>query len=392
MMKSKKILSIILCLACLMFMTACWDHVEMNKLLIVAGIGLDMDGPGGLYRATLEFIDIEKDNAESKIIEGEGETAYSAMQNAMTLAGGAMFANHCKVMVFGEELARQGIDDVVNLILRNPGFRKTLDILVARDTTAAEVMKHKAVKSDITSFELSKLLSSNSDTLNNTKAVSVYQLHEMILSVCPSAVVPTVFLKENNGEEAVCVEGTAAFYDSKLQGFLDSGQSKLYNLITQKADNGYISCEDPELSPKPISARIKRSSAKAVPSISGEKLSLRLDIEAEVILEGSSLLDIDLLDKESVARIENSFNSQLSGDIKELIGDIQATHKSDIFSFYKEFEDKYRQEWQYLKEDWPSHFSDMEVEANVNITIIGSGLIGNYQPAGNGKLHENALP
>lgn len=391
-MRVKKALSIIICVACMLSFTACWDHVEMNKLLIVAGIGLDADDTGKLYHATLEFINIEGENAESKIIEGEGESVYSAIQNAMVLAGGAMFANHCKVIVFGESLARQGIDDVVNLVLRSPGFRKTLDVLVAKGTTAKSVISGKAVKSDITSFELSKLLRSNADKLNNTKAVSVYKLHEKLLTDCPSAVIPAVFLKDNNGKEAACVEGTAVFYQSKLKGFLDAGQSKLYDLIEENADNGYISYKDPTLSQKPVSARVKKSSAQAVPFIEGERLSLRLDVQTEVILEGSSTLDIDLLDEQSVGRIQKDFGSHLSKEIKSLIEEVQNDYGADIFDFYKEFEDSYRQEWQTLKDDWPSHFHDIEVEVDVKVLIVGSGLIGNYFPPGSGEKHENALP
>lgn len=391
-MRVKKALSIIICVACMLSFTACWDHVEMNKLLIVAGIGLDADSSGKLYHATLEFINIEGDNAESKIIEGEGDSVYSAIQNAMILAGGAMFANHCKVIVFGESLARQGIDDVVNLVLRSPGFRKTLDVLVAKDTTARSIMSGKAVKSDITSFELSKLLRSNADTMNNTKAVSVYELHEKLLSDCPSSVIPAVFLKDNNGKETACVEGAAVFYQSRLKGFLDAEQSKLYDLIEENADNGYISYRDSALSQKPISARVRKSSARATPFIEGERLSLRLDLQTEVILEGSSTLDIDLLDERSIDRIQKDFGSHLSEEAEGLIEKMQLDYETDVFDFYKEFEDCYRHEWQQLKADWPAHFRDMEVEVNAKVIIEGSGLIGNYFPEDSGGNHENALP
>lgn len=388
----KKTLSVIICVACMLSFTACWDHVEMNRLLIVAGIGLDADNSGKLYHATLEFINIEGENAESKIIEGEGESVYSAIQNAMVLAGGAMFANHCKIIVLGESLAREGVDDVVNLVLRSPGFRKTLDVLVAKDTTARSVMNGKAVKSDITSFELSKLLRSNADTMNNTKSVSMYELHEKLLSDCPSAVIPAVFLKENNGEESVCVEGTAVFHQSRLKGFLSAEQSKLYDLVEENADNGYLSYKDPSLSQKPISARVKKSSAQATPFIEGERLSLRLDVQTELILEGSSPLDIDLLDEQSVDRIERDFGNHLSSEIENLIEELQGESETDIFDFYKEFEDCYRQEWQTLKADWPSRFRDMDVEVTTSVKIVGSGLIGNYSPSAGWEKHENALP
>lgn len=388
----KKVLSIIICLAVALCLTACWDHVEMNKLLVVSGIGLDTDKESGRFLATLEFIDIGGEESEANIIEGEGDSAYSAIQNAMMLAGGAMFANHCKVIVFGEELARQGIDDVINLILRSPGFRKTLDVLVAKNTTAKAVMTGKAVKSDITSFEISKLLKSNADTLNNTKTVSVYELHEKILSECPASMVPAVFLKDNNGEEAVCVEGTAIFYESKLKGFLSTEQSKLYNLVAHKADNGYLSYDDPAVSQKPVSARVRNSSVRLIPYLGGEKLSLRVFVKMDVILEGSSLLNVDLLDEASIENIQNNFNASLSREIESLIKESQTVYKTDVFGFYKEFEDNYRSQWQSLKADWPSYFEDMDVAVEADVSISGSGLIGNYYPANNGKRHENALP
>lgn len=391
----KKLLCILLTITGLLSLTACWDHVEISEMLIIAGIGLDVDRSGELFHATVEFINVEAEggeNIKAGIVEGCGDTLHGAIQNAMLMTGGTIFGNHCKVIVIGDRLARMGVDEAIELILRSPDFRKTVDLLVAKDSTAKSVLKQKTVKNDIVSYELSKILDSNQKSIKNTVATGVYQLHDILISDCAFFVVPTVYARQNNGESVLQVDGCAVFAGERLQGFLDGEQSKLFNMVTHNNRSMTIAIEDADISSAPIDVNITQSNVHLRPYLQGEALSMRVDIAAKASLENAVLPDIDPAERQRTEQMENIIGEQLSAGVKKLVRDVQSLYASDIFEFYREYQDVYRQEWAGLQQDWRSHFRDMEITVASDVQITGSGLVGNYAPGPADRDNANALP
>lgn len=386
----KKGLSLLLALCCMLPLTACWDHVEVNNMLIAAGIGLDLDDEG--YRAVVEVVDVAAEGSEniaSKLVEGSGETMYAAIQNAMVMTGGSLYTNHCKVIVIGDKLARQGINEVVDMVLRSPNFRKALDVLVAKETTAKAILTQKTVKDDIVSFELEKMLTSNQDTLNTTRVTGVYQLHEAFISPCPTAVVPVVSIRENGRDDVLYIQGTAVFWTDHLQGYLSGQETELYNILRHTVTSGSIAAHNEALSAKPIEAKLMRSTVRLTPGIVGDRLRMQVSVHANMILQGGALLTADLAEESTVKQLESSLAQQLERDAIEVISRAQTDYRADIFDFSKEFERHYHREWEALIGNWPSHFQDMEVVVDASVSVSNSGLIGNYMPYTDAA---NALP
>lgn len=388
----RKWISVMLSLTCALSLSACWDHTEITSMLIVAGIGLDVDDSGKIYHAVVEVINVEEEGGENitaKLVEGSGSSIYAAIQDAMVMTGGTLYTNHCKVVVIGDKLARQGIDVIIDLVLRSPNLRKTLGVLVAKDVTARSILTQKTVKNDIVSFELSKMLTSNEVTLNNTRTTGIYQLHEAFISVCPSAVAPVVSVKDNNGEQVLYIEGLSVFWDQRCLGYLDGSRSEAYNLASHTVNTGSIILLDPALSAQPFGVNILQSKAGYTPHIQGDRLVMQVNIQVDATLQGGALLQVDLSDENAVNQLEVSLERKLEADVKNLIAHVQSEYGADIFNFYKEFENRYRREWEGLSQDWQSHFKNLEVEVTADVVLGGSGLIENYAPHGEAA---NALP
>lgn len=389
----KKLICLLLAVAGLLPLTACWDHVEISRLLIVAGIGLDVDSSGEAYHVTVEFINVEAgegENIEAEMVEGEGDTIHNALQNAMLMAGGTLFGNHCKVIVIGDELARKGIDGIVDMILRSPEYRKTVDILVAKESTAADIFRQKTIKNDIISYEISKILTSNAKSIKNTVATSVYQLHEALLSKCAYSVIPTVYARQNSDEDALSVDGCAVFAGERLRGFLNGEQTKLLQMIAFDEYDMTLSVRDAGLSNHAIDVNIVKSNVYFSPHLQKSGLNMGVALVANATLEDAVLSGIDTTDRQVIEHMQDAIGKQLSADISKLVTEVQSRYGADIFEFYREYQNCYRQEWDALHEDWSSHFRDMEISVAANVRITGSGMAGNYAP--DGQDNANALP
>ena len=377
----KRLFTIVAAAILVIATSGCWDHVEINAMRIVAGVGLDISETPGFYLATVEIINIESgqgDDVMAEILQGEGPTIYTAIQAAMTSVGGKMFANHCKVVIIGEGLATEGINSIIDIVLRNIGFRKSVDIIVAKGAQAADIFTGVEQESGALSYTIGKVLHNNAESQSNTSPIGVYKLHESIISRVPVSVIPTAFIVEEE-EPKVSVEGGAIFYEDRLAGFIDGDEFRLYSMITDSVKGGYLLTFDPEISSNLIGVRIERTKANITPHIQGSRLIAQVQVEAQAVLEGPMLVDIDIEDRQSQDLLRQSLEKQLSNDLYRFASGIQEDYGLDIFGFHREFEDRFRQEWGDLSKDWGAHFSEIEMFIESSVNITGSGLMGNFE-------------
>lgn len=376
----KKIISILISVAVMAGMTACWDHVEVNEMLIVAGVGIDIDDDND-YHATVEFINLEssaEDSIKAGLLYGSGDNIYAAMEDAMLMTGGVMFGNHCKVVVVGEKLAGEGIAEVVELLLRSAKFRKGVDIIVAKDSSAQAVLEAKTLKNDVVSYELSKILKSNEDTIKNTVETGVYEIHEVLVTECSYYAVPVVSIRKNGEDDVLEIEGCGVFADDSIRGYLSGEQSKYFQLITEDNHNITLPVNAEDISNRPFDVTLTKSKVYLSPEMDGDTAVMNINIKASVTLEDSVLSRLNLSDSGVEKKLRGYIEEQISAGMMDTIGYVKQEYEADIFEFYREFQDKYRDRWPELEEHWSRYFSEMEVNATAEIVITGTGLIGNY--------------
>lgn len=391
----KRLLPCLLVLALLCPLGGCWDHLAINKMLIIAGIGLDATDDERWFHATLEIVNIEAEggkNIAAERVEGWGETIHAAIQDATKMNGGVLFGNHCKVIVLGDSLARSGISRVLETVLRSPQYRKTVDLFVARDSTAADILTGKTVSNDIISYELAAIAKSNAENLRNTIPTGVYELHESLVSPCSYSVVPAVTTRQNGEERVLVVDGCAVFTGDRLQGYLQSEESQLLSLLLRGINDVTVRLDEPSVASRPIDLRLDSGRVSLRPNLQDDALSLHVDITAEGSLRDAVLNGLDLSSDTATHAVEQAAARHLSAKLARLIGRVQSDYGADIFEFHNAFQNKYRRQWGGLSPDWDAHFRTLSVTVACQVHLTGSGLIGNYTPHNSSTEGGNALP
>lgn len=389
----KRVLCFLAAIVSMLSLTACWDHVEISEMLVIAGIGLDADVSGQTYYATVEIINVEADgdkNIAAEIVEGKGDTIPGAIENAMLMAGGVMFGNHCKVIVLGESLARSGIGTVIETVLRSPDFNKTVDILIAKESDAKDIFTKKTVVNDVISYELAKILRKNEKTRKNTISTGAYMLHESLSGRYASSVIPTVHVERNRDEDVLSVDGCAVLTGDRLQCFLDGDQCKLLHIVTRNSGEIMMTMRGGNPLDTPVNVKIINSRVSLHPRMNGNELRMDVAVYAKATLEDAVLTGYDMTSRESGEFLSERISRELSADIHALIETVQSVCAADIFGFALEYQDAYRSEWMYLQKDWPARFKNMQVSVDCDTQVTGSGLIGNYIP--DTQNDANALP
>ena len=136
---------------------------EIRDRLIVQGIGVDRDGDG--YRLTLQAFNTAvaggQDNGMSgnvtKVYETSGATIADAMRNITLTAGRRPLYSHNWIIVFGEDVAREGLNETLDFFVRDYATRSTVDLAIARGK-AADIIKSPFNGSSIPAREIQMAL------------------------------------------------------------------------------------------------------------------------------------------------------------------------------------------------------------------------------------------
>jgi len=154
-MRARRLAALLLVLATGLSLTGCWDHAELEGVGFILALGVD-PAPGNQVVVT-SLVAVPGKLAGGKEGTGGGDQPHtttvvqapdivSALNLAQAFLGRRASLLHCKVLVVGEALARQGLAAPINELARFRQARRTMNLIVARGT-AMDLLQ--ALKPDI---------------------------------------------------------------------------------------------------------------------------------------------------------------------------------------------------------------------------------------------------
>ena len=119
----------------------------MNELGISVGIGIDKAGKG--YRVSAQVVDPGEvasgkssgNRTSVTLYEATGDTVTEAIRKMTTISPRVIYLAHLRVLVIGESLARAGIEKPLDLFSRDPEVRTDFFIVIAKGSSAKDVLK-----------------------------------------------------------------------------------------------------------------------------------------------------------------------------------------------------------------------------------------------------------
>ncbi|MBP3963017.1 Ger(x)C family spore germination protein [Paenibacillus lignilyticus] len=138
---------LLILLVALLLCSGCWDKKEINELAIVTTFGIDREPSTGMYTAYYQVINPPALSSR----QGGGSKAsvytyrfkeYSLgrfMQKTATMMPRLLFTSHLQCYILSEEVARQGIIDILNYLETTPEWRMNVYLFVT-DSPLKDVM------------------------------------------------------------------------------------------------------------------------------------------------------------------------------------------------------------------------------------------------------------
>ena len=236
-----KKLILLLTLLCL---TGCWNYYELNNLAICTGIAIDKKD--NQYEVTYLISNAKK--AESSAKEGEpgtttyngtGDTIQDAINDLKLKIPFEPYNGHLVVIVISEEIAKEGITQVLDLLARDTESRDFFYILLGKDAKAKEILE---IISPLETFPSQTLASDIETSSSKTSLIYKITYNDFLYTLLEEGTNPilnsvTILGDEEKGSDEKSLSSTVPkatikidtlgiFKDDKLLGWADTDESR----------------------------------------------------------------------------------------------------------------------------------------------------------------------
>ncbi len=180
--------------------TGCWDRKELNQISVCTMIGFDRVVRNGKPLILMSVLSLKLNagltaggagvgggitNTPSSlgvIDSAEGETAGDALRNMSLRSPRVIFLGHAEMVIVGEDLARDGIQQVIDFCDRNKDIRYQADVAVCQGS-ALEALESQPEFEALNSVEILKIIRSSSR--RSSKTVPANLLHVIYALITP---------------------------------------------------------------------------------------------------------------------------------------------------------------------------------------------------------------
>jgi spore germination protein KC len=367
-----------------LLMGGCWDRNEVNDLAIVTGAAVDKAENQQIKLTIQVFIPraigvgqgggggISAGGGELTLVRSsEGVNIADAMSKVQARLPRRIFWGHCKVYIFGEETAKEGIADHIDFLVRHPEPRNRAYLYVSKGK-AAEMLALTSPLERSSSETLRELAD-----LNIGMAVTLVDFRNMLRGESEAVAIPLI-------EEGKKLEGQEGQQKRNLLiGTSVLKRDKMIGSISLRATRGLLWLRDemiratvtvkPENVEGFVSVNPIRSKTTLIPKIEQGKwkMVVKIDTEGDLVENGTKL---NLIKPEMLAIAEKAVRDDINTRIELSLRMLQKELKADIVGFAGAFHRHYPKEWEKVKDRWDEIFPQVEVKTQIKVAIRRPGM------------------
>lgn len=376
--RAKKISFFIALFLLPLVLSGCWDSLEINKAAIATAIGLDTT-PQGEIEFSVQIALPQAQNSPD-LSEKPPYTVVTSSAPSLALAGRktmlkiprSILWQHASVVVIGEQLARQGLEGIIDEMARNRNLRPTDYILIAKGTTAKKVLSTPTKVEKIPATALSSMLRVQDKLVGIYTPITLAEFVSQTAMPGWEPAVPGVKVGVKEGKPHLMLCQTAVFNKGKLVGWLNPVESKGLRWLRPSMVQGgtkTISC--PVCGEKVLTTTL-RSTNSVKPEIRNGRLVMKITVQEESLFYEQRCLH-QLVTRQMLRRLDRSSSRVIEEQIKDAITACQSLG-ADIFGFGDLVRKHHPQLWKEIGPKWEEYFSDLSCEIKAVSHIRRTGM------------------
>lgn len=375
MKKSKNIffkkVELVLLFSMLIFLTGCWDYQDINNRTIGISVGIDkIDGnyeftSGAAMLTTGQGKSNEKTEVTGEyFIMSSGKTFEEARTDYDMKIPFEDFSGSVKVVVLGRNFALDGIEPYINRIDKLYGYRKTVLLVLSRETPR-ELLKTK-VKNDVS---IGFLIDDTITYLSKDGSTLYRNLGDILMDISMKEVGFVLPYIGQEGDE-IKVLGLGVMKNSKLAGILEGENSK--GVLYLLARNPRFIEAIPEPDNKNIlSFQITTKKRKIETSYKNNRIEINISVNLNAVLQYEYYFNS--IYRKDIKNYEQIISEKVEGQIKQALQKTQKQWECDVFQFARHFKAQHPKV--YEKISWAEEYPDAIINVKVNTKIASLGFL-----------------
>lgn len=384
-----KKIKILITLVILSFMTTgCWNYHELNDLAITTGIAIDMKDDKYIVsymiaNAKKSQGESNKQEASSVVYSGTGESISSAYMDLNSKNSKIPYISHLEVIIISEEVAKNGVINIIDFLMRNPESRKEFFIVLSKGTTASSILETLSPLESFPSQNVANNIVSNQE---DQSTIIVEQYSDFVSKLLKEGIHPVLSGVEIEGDKeegkeqaslesstpssSIKIDTIGIFKNDTLVGWADHDETIGINILNNEVGSVLLEskCDDEYMA-------ATLTNIKTSTDIEFEENNPK--IKLNVIAEGA-LVEINC--KRNIEEIEviNELKKQFENSLKEmLVNSINLTQKkynSDIFGYGEMIHKSNFKKWNEIKDKWDDNiFPNVEFDIKAEISLSSKG-------------------
>lgn len=381
---------IVFMMCCLM--GGCAHKTEISQLGLVAGLGIDKTADGYFLTAQVMNPSSVAGNRPNTLpvftISAEGSSIFDAYRRLSTLTSKVLYLPHLSVIVIDEEIANDGINLILDFVLRNPQIRPNISLLVSKGLDSKEVLRNLSPSESIPINQLDSLTSMCLICSSRQVNYNLYDVSGMVNAKGSNPVLNAVSIKGYDSQEGEKLDNIlntdspvqlqighlGAFKSDKLVGYLDDVEAQYYNLIVGNAKRFVINTKTEEGYQITFEARKAKTEIK--PDLESNKVEFSCEVEGMLM---QNEYHIDLSNPHNIKALQTYLEAALQEEVLKLVEKTQRDFTSDILGVGSKIYQKDSKKWGEVEGYWDEIYPTLKPEVKVKVKISSVGDIQNLQ-------------
>ncbi|MBO1515287.1 Ger(x)C family spore germination protein [Metabacillus bambusae] len=382
-----------LMILCMFSLAGCWNYRELNELAFPLAMGIDKVPHQDEYRFSFQIVNAREIAGQKGgggvvpvvVYSGTGKTLLEAVRKASKKVPRRISGQHMRDLIIGEELAREGMEEVFDLMERDPEPRLTTRVFIARDSDAETILKTLTPIENIPANAILGKLKTTGKVFAENYEVEIDDVIRGLLTKGGGPVVSGIklsgetqigpnrsILEQSDVPAELTVSGMALFKEGKLVKWMEDGEARGISWINNKVNSTIVNL-DCENKKDAISIEIISSKTKIKAEIKGEQPLISINIrETGAVME--AMCSINLSKSEELRKLEQQWNEKVKDEVVRAIKEAQDL-ETDVLGFGEAVERANPKAWKKMEKEWDKIFAKCEVEVKVESKVRRSGEI-----------------
>lgn len=363
-----------------LFTTSCWNSRELNELAIVSALAVDLGQEPGTINLTCQVIkpgDMQQGSGQpggggssSKPyynVSASGQTIFEAIRMIANKIDRRLYFPHLQVLLFSEEIAKNGLGQYLDLLTRDPEFRLNDYILITRGK-AAEVLESKTELQSIPGNSIYQLVLKR---VNSSFAIGVTLLEFNQRLLSDTAAPLASYLEYKKEDQSIKLTGASVFKRDKLQGYLSELETRGLLWALDEVKAGIVVVECPKKDGK-VSLEIVSSKGKIEPQIKEGQPSFKITVSPHVHLSENNCA-CNYSELKLITQLKDQLKSAVTSEISAALNKSNEL-QCDIFALGDKLHQRYPKVWLQLAPNWEEILQEAKVEIIIEPRLDNSGM------------------